>query len=302
MYTACATALARLEGRDVNEKSLADYFAKRLVDDQAPPALRAQLLKQVPANHKALTVDLLTKLLKSDDASLKLEAVRALAEHPSPKRVNPLLEVFRNPMLPVSLRAYATLGLGAEAGKELGEVAKDEKSPLRMDALRALNGKRAIEKDRPPAKNIDAWMKRLGGPADVDAGARVFFHPKVGTCSKCHRIDGRGADVGPDLSSIGRTDRRHILESILQPSNTVAPHYVAWHLETAAGKTLTGMLIHTQLDEYTFLDAKGDRFKVKTGDLAEQRPLATSIMPDGLVDRLTDQEIRDLLAYLQTRK
>jgi hypothetical protein len=62
------------------------------------------------------------------------------------------------------------------------------------------------------------------------------------------------------------------------------------------------MLIHTHLDEYTYLDAKGDRFKVKTGDLVEQRPLAISIMPDGLVDRMTDQEVRDLLAYLQSRR
>jgi putative heme-binding domain-containing protein len=62
------------------------------------------------------------------------------------------------------------------------------------------------------------------------------------------------------------------------------------------------MLVHTQLDEYTYVDAKGDRFKLKTGDLVEHRPLATSIMPDGLMDRMTDQEIRDLLAYLQSRK
>ena len=65
---------------------------------------------------------------------------------------------------------------------------------------------------------------------------------------------------------------------------------------------MSGMLLHTQLDEYTYLDAKGERFKVRTSDLVEQRPLTTSIMPDGLVDRLTDQEVRDLLAYLQSRK
>ena len=162
--------------------------------------------------------------------------------------------------------------------------------------------KRDIEKDRPPAKDIDAWLKRLEGPADPDAGARVFFHPKLAGCYKCHRIDGRGQDVGPDLSNIGNTDRRHILESILQPSNTVAPHYVAWHLETADGKVRNGMLLHTNLDEYTYLDAKGDRFKLKTGDLVEQRPRTVSIMPDGLVDRMTDQEVGDLLAYLQARK
>jgi putative membrane-bound dehydrogenase-like protein len=302
MYLACATALARLDGKEVNEKSLADYFAKRLADQQTPPAQLPMLLRQVPASHPKLTVDLLARLLKSDDAALKMEAVRALVEHPNPKKSALLLNVFRDPKVGDSTRAFATLGLGDDAAKDLMEVAKDEKSALRIDALRALNGKRDVERDRPAAKDIDAWAKRLEGNGDAEAGARVFFHPKLAGCYKCHRIDGRGADVGPDLSSIGRTERRHILESILQPSNTVAPHYVAWHLETADGKVRTGMLLHTQLDEYTYLDAEGKRFKLKTGDLVEQRPLAISIMPEGLVERMTDQEIRDLLAYLQSRK
>jgi len=224
--------------------------------------------------------------------------------------------------------------------EELYELATTRDSPLRSDALTALIGVklttdqldqltnmvRGIQPDnghllwstrrltyanakgekpsnnRPRAMDTDAWLKRLEGKADPEVGARVFFHPKLANCAKCHRIDGRGADVGPDLSNIGRTDRRHILESILQPSANVAPHYVAWHLETADGKVQSGMLLHTYLDEYTYLDAKGERFKVRTSDLVEQRPTATSIMPEALVDRLTDQEMRDLLAYLQSRK
>jgi putative heme-binding domain-containing protein len=305
MYTAYATALARLDGQDVSETNLATYFAKRLGDDSASPALRAQLLKQVPTTHKSMTVDLLAKLVKSNDDSLKFEAVRALVDHPSPKRGAPLLGVFHNPKLATSMRAFAMLGL-TDHTDELIALSDDKSSPLRQDAIRGLIGTKANqhtpEKGRPPAKDLDAWLKRLEGRADADAGARVFFHPKLAACYKCHRIDGRGQDVGPDLSSIGRTDRRHLLESILQPSNNVAPHYVSWHLETADGKVRNGMLIHTNLDEYTYLDAQGGRFKLRTGDLVEQRALTTSIMPDGLADRMTDQEMRDLLAYLQGRK
>ena len=77
---AYATALARLDGLEVNEKSLADYFVKRLADDTTPPAQRAMLLRQVPVSHGKLTVELLTKLLAEDDAGLKLEAVRALPD------------------------------------------------------------------------------------------------------------------------------------------------------------------------------------------------------------------------------
>jgi putative heme-binding domain-containing protein len=333
MYTACATALARIEGKQVSEQSLADYFAKRLEDDSTSPALRAQLLKQVPATHPKMTIPLLAKLSTSKDDALQLEAVRALLDHPDLKRATPLVHAFRDSNRPLPTRAFALLGLSGQPealNDEFLEQVATEESPLREEVLRLMIGNKLNKKqhalleqlegtqkstdgirrvlgkpffqDRPPAKNIDAWLKRLEGKADTDAGARVFFHPKLAGCYKCHKIDGRGAAVGPDLSRIGMIDRRSILESILQPSNTVAPHYVAWRLETTAGKAMNGMLVHTHLDEYTFVDAKGERFKVRTSDLVEQRPTAQSIVPDGLVDLMTDQEVRDLLAYLESRK
>ena len=157
-------------------------------------------------------------------------------------------------------------------------------------------------KDRPRADDLDGWLKRLEGPADAATGRRVFFHPKLAACSRCHRVEGRGNDVGPDLSTIGRTDRRHILESILRPSNLIAPHYQTWQIETKDGKVRAGMLLRTELDQYTYLDAKGERFQVNTRAIVESRPLETSIMPDGLADLLTDGELRDLLAYLGSRR
>jgi putative heme-binding domain-containing protein len=156
--------------------------------------------------------------------------------------------------------------------------------------------------DRPPTKNIDAWLKRLDGSADAESGRRIFEHSLVTSCSKCLRLDGRGADVGPDLSLIGRTDRRWILESILQPSTSVAPHFQAWRIETKNGKTQTGLLVHTNLDESTYVDPLGNRFKVLANDVEELVALRESIMPEDLVNSLTDQELRDLLAYLQSRK
>ena len=155
---------------------------------------------------------------------------------------------------------------------------------------------------RPVATNIDAWLKRLDGPADAEAGRRVFEHPKITTCAKCHRVDGRGADIGPDLSLIGRTDKRWIVESILQPSAVVAPHYLSWKVDTLDGRSRIGFLIGTYLDESVYVDAKGDRFKVLARDVADTTLAKGSIMPDGLVDTLTDQEIRDLVAYLLSKK
>jgi putative heme-binding domain-containing protein len=334
MYWAYSTALARLDGRDVNENKLAELFFERLADEQAPPAVRVMALQLVPARHGRLTLEFLGKLLAQPDVSLQREAVRVLAEHPNPKRTALLLDVATDRKRNESVRAQAIVSLADKAAEHVPDLIKlavNENGAIRDEALRALVNAplrdeqrvsieelaqrqptvrdladRALGKqfthDRPPAKDIAAWSQRMNGAADADAGRRIFAHPRLAYCARCHRVEGRGAEVGPDLSTIGRSERRHILESILQPSNNVAPHYQTWLIETNDGRARTGMLVHTQLDEYTYLDEKGERFKVNTRDVASVRALPTSIMPDGLVDRLTDQELRDLVAYLCSRK
>src|SRR5207253_6487174 len=119
------------------------------------------------------------------------------------------------------------------------------------DLCKRVVGK-AVGDKRPNPKDTDAWLKLLEGKADPEAGRRVFESPKLAGCYKCHRVEGRGADIGPDLSLIGRTERKWIVESILQPSAVVAPHYQAWVVETLDGKTRTGLLVGTHLDKSVY--------------------------------------------------
>jgi putative membrane-bound dehydrogenase-like protein len=334
LYFAYMTALARLDNRSVSEGAMADFFAARLADPQSPPAVQVAALRQVPATHKRLTLDLLGRLVRQDDAAGQLETVRLLGEHPSGRRLGLLLDVARDPRHSEEVRAEALVGVAdraQEALEALLEFARSGPADLRDEALRGLVGAKlsAVQrtqleeiaaqqpaaadlvrrvlgqpftKGRPQPDRLNAWLKHLEGPADAAAGRRVFFQPRLASCARCHRVDGRGHDIGPDLSDIGRTDRRHLLESILQPDNTVAPNYQVWTIETANGRIYTGMLLRTVLDEYTYVDAKGEQFKLNTRDIVESRAVPKSLMPTGLVDLLTDQELRDLLAYLGSRR
>jgi putative membrane-bound dehydrogenase-like protein len=334
LFFAYTTAVARIDGKDVSEAGLADYFLARLADPKTGPAVRVMALRMVPAANRKLTLALLTGLLARGEPEVRLEAVRTLREHPHPGRKQVLLAVVRDRSQPEAVRAEALVGLaqwGGELADDLLGFARGDSAVLRDEALRALvdagltdKQRAAVEAvgrkhpaarelaarvlgkpftaDRPPHEAIDAWQKRLAGPADAAAGGRVFFHPRLTVCSACHRVDGRGQDIGPDLSSVGRAEPRHVLESILKPSNLVAPHYQAWILTMADGRVLTGMLIRTELDEYTYVDPRGVPVKVNTRDIVASRPAPNSIMPDGLADRLTDQELRDLLAYLRSRR
>jgi putative membrane-bound dehydrogenase-like protein len=324
-FTGLATALARIDNKPVDPDNLAAYFLDRLKDEKAPVASRLMALKAVPAKSKRIKVEQLIEWLKVNDPAFRIEVLRALKDRPEAKAAPAVSELVADPQQPPALRAQGLVTLAAmnklEPFKAI-ELAAASDTALRQEALRSLvqvpltNEQKAKlntvpEKDlvarlvgkpffanRPPATDTDAWLKRLDGPADPEAGRRVFEHAKVATCSKCHRIEGRGADIGPDLSLIGRTDRKWIVESILQPSAVVAPHYQPWKVDTVDGKSRVGLLIGTHLDESVYIDAKGDEFKVLAGDVADAVPTKGSVMPDGLIDTLTDQELRDLVAFL----
>lgn len=334
MYLAYATALNRIDGQEGSEAKLADYFVDLLTNRGWWKVRRVAALRLIPPSHKKLTLDLLRRLLTDRDPAVELEVVRTLAEHPDPRRFDLLSDIVRNTNLAVATRAEALVGLASRSPLSIDlfmEFAQSDSSLLRDEALRGLTGEtlnqdqraklqevaqqksavgalaaralgEAFVQSREPFTDLAAWLKRLEGPADADAGRRVFFHPKLAGCFRCHRVEGHGQEVGPDLSMVGRTERRHILESILQPSNLVPPHYQVWNLELNDGRTLTGMLLRTNLDEYTYVDQKGAPFKVRTTEIADSLPASTSIMPANLVDRLTDQELRDLLAYLQRQR
>ncbi len=333
LYQAYATALSRLDGQEVSDQKMADHFVKLLKDDSVPSARRIAALRLVPSAHKQLTLDVLAKLTTSPDVALQLEAVRSLGEIAHEKRFELLRQIAVDAERDESVRAAAVVGLSEQTPPPIDmliEIAQGKSAGVRDEALRALaftplsaaqverlkplasaGGSAAAlvarvsgepAPTRPALTDTAAWLKRLEGSADPAAGQRVFFHAKLAACYRCHRVEGHGRDVGPDLSMISRTERRHVLESILQPSTLVAPHYQVWQMALSDGRTLTGMLLRTNLDEYTYLDPQGNTFTVRTIDIAETLAAPLSIMPHGLIDKLTDQELRDLLAYLGSLK
>jgi putative membrane-bound dehydrogenase-like protein len=338
-FVGLSTALARLDGQPVTDSALADYFVARLADPQTPAGTRLLALRSIPATHGQLKTEHLVGFLKHENPAFRIEALRALKDRGDAKAAAAVEAVARDEQQPVAVRAQALVTLaamnhrtvaytdfliGLVAGKDsalqqeaLRSLVGVKLAPQQMDrlkglpvpalppggrgALARLNGQ-PIHDPRPDTKALDAWLKFLDGPADPEAGRRVFEHSQLAGCFKCHRVEGRGANVGPDLSLIGRTERKWILESLLQPSAVVAPHYQAWTIRTTDDRTLTGLLVRTYLDESEYIDENGNRFVVRATEVESITAAKTSIMPEGLLTGLTDQEIRDLLAYLASRQ
>ena len=141
----------------------------------------------------------------------------------------------------------------------------------------------------------------LSVAGDADRGRTLFAESAALQCRSCHAVGGRGGAVGPALDRVGaRLDRRQILESLLEPSKTIAPEYRTWVAVTDDGRSVTGLLVRRTDDEVSIVDAAGKRTDLPAATIDELDPLPTSLMPEHLLRDLTAAQAADLLAYLES--
>ena len=134
---------------------------------------------------------------------------------------------------------------------------------------------------------------------DAGRGEGVFLRSGAASCNKCHRVRGKGSDIGPDLSQIGRKyERRALLETIMNPSLGIAPEYIPYVVETEQGKVYAGFL-HEQNDERVVLQSvDGTTVQIPRKQIVELAKQEKSLMPELVLKDVTAQDAADLLAYL----
>jgi putative heme-binding domain-containing protein len=139
-------------------------------------------------------------------------------------------------------------------------------------------------------------------PGDPTRGAEVFTRESVG-CNKCHRVNGQGGEVGPDLSEVGtKLAKEAIYESILDPSAGIAFGYEAWQLQLKNGDDAYGLLADETADEIAIKSQTGIVTRYKKADVATKTKSATSLMPTGLAQTMSRQDLVDLVEYLSSLK
>jgi putative heme-binding domain-containing protein len=127
----------------------------------------------------------------------------------------------------------------------------------------------------------------------------VFNSPKV-ACISCHSIGYLGGKIGPDLTRIGQVrSERDLLEAILFPSASFARGYEPVVVTKQSGETLTGLLRSELSDTIVLVSGAGAETRIPRGDIIDMQPGTVSIMPAGLADQLSRQELADLLAFLK---
>src|SRR5205807_6128617 len=129
---------------------------------------------------------------------------------------------------------------------------------------------------------------------DAERGRLVFTKA---SCAACHS----GAQaLGPDLSGVaGRFSRADLFTAIVRPSKDVSPCYQTTVIETTEGKVYQGLVIYEAVDGMILQTGPAVTVRVAGSQIASRRITPTSLMPAGLLDPLSNQEIADLYAYLK---
>ena len=145
-----------------------------------------------------------------------------------------------------------------------------------------------------------AALTRGGNP---ERGRKLFLDVEKSLCLKCHRLGGQGERFGPELTGVGsRFSRIYLVESILEPSRTIAPSFGTLVVALKNGKVLTGVKVAETTAMLTLADNQGQKHAVARADIAEQQPSPVSTMPEGLEQRFREDEFVDLIAFLMSQK
>ncbi len=133
------------------------------------------------------------------------------------------------------------------------------------------------------------------GAGDALRGLLVFKEH----CAACHRFFGQGTPLGPDLSTANRHDTDFLLTSIVDPSAIVRKEFMSYLVQTTDGRLLTGLLSDEGASGVVIIDAKNHPTRVLAADVERIEPAALSLMPEGIHQKLSPAQLRDLFCYLQ---
>lgn len=245
--------------------------------------LRGPALRALAGYNDAKTPGALLGAYDGFDSAQKRDALNTLASRPA----------FAKPLLAaVAAGKVSSKDLTADVLRQLRTL----KDPEIQSGLASIYGTlREVTADKRAEIERYRRVYYAGGsqPGNASPGRLVFN--KV--CAQCHTLFDSGGKVGPDITGANRTDVTYLLETILDPNAVIPNEYRSTELETTDGRSLTG-IVKQRDDSKIVLQTANELLTLPKNEIASQRQTELSMMPEGLLAPLSDQEVRDLIYYL----
>ncbi len=305
-----AESLAVLFG---NKQAIADLTA-RVQDAKADPRARTAAIEMLTRRKIEGFAPVLQSLLA--DAAVRRAAIKALATYAddsTPAAILKAYPTFTSSEKGDAVQTLASRPTWANAlleAIEAGTVPRVDVPLVAARQIMALNDKATtarLEKTwgkiQPASKEklalIKQWKKQLPSEelkkANLVNGRALFTKH----CASCHKLFGEGSEIGPDLTGSQRVNIDYVLENVLDPSAVVPREFQITNFSLADGRLVSAIILKETPDGLT-VRTVNDTVVIPKGDIEKRQPTKQSIMPDGLLDALKPDEVRDLIAYLAT--
>jgi putative membrane-bound dehydrogenase-like protein len=293
-----------------------DRAVKLAAEAKTAEADRVALIDLLGQTGKADCVPTLLSIFEqANSESLRGAALAALQSFPDPKIAETALTLY--PKLPGGLRGRAQgmiLSRPASALAFLKEVdsGKIDAKQISADQVRPVLSfkddeiNKIVEKHwgkLGPAtagekiarvRSVNLILSR-GGAADRTRGHELFTK----NCATCHTLFGEGNKIGPDLTTADRKNREYLITQVVDPSLVIREEFLAYRVTTTDGRVLTGLIVEQTPGAITLVNEKNERTTIPRAKIDELMASAISLMPEKILDPLSDEELIDLFAYLQ---
>ena len=303
-----AQELATLWGDPVALKIL----LAKISDPTAPDDARIKAIQVARQTKSDTTRDALLALLSTKNSdSLDIAAVQALSEVGGDNVSAALIARWKS-FSPAARRATAETLVARSSGRDalLDAVENKTIAPSEVSAtvIRSLANStdqrvrertakligRFRESDANKLKLIAAQKKVvLTGQPDVNAGHEIAR--KI--CLTCHKLYGEGAEVGPDLTGVGRSTLDALLANVIDPNQIVGKGYENTEVETKDGRTLNGRIVEDTDTRLKLLSAGPKEEVIAKSDITHLRTSELSVMPEGL-EQMPAADFRNLIWYI----
>jgi len=285
-------------------------------DGNVDPVAREQAIAALAQSQDTDSVPLLFNLL--GDRAVVDAAITALKSFDHPDTANELLNRMGgfkdgNRSLAIDTMAsrepYALDLINAIEGARFDAAELTASQVRQLLALgnehirTVLEAKWGVVQETPEARlaAIEKWKKLLTpetiAKADRDNGAALFKK----SCATCHKLYGEGKTISPDLTGANRSNLEYLLLNIVDPSSVVPKQFTTSVIALKDGRVITGVVV-SETEQSLVIQTDKEQLTVARDDVEESRNSGKSLMPDGMLDTLTEEQVRDLFGFMMPRK
>jgi quinoprotein glucose dehydrogenase len=285
---------------------------------KAPGDVRVEAIRALEKFHDGRLPELVQMAMTDSDKDVRIEGNRIQAKVAPNAAAGTLAKVLEDGTLTEKQGAFAILATlpGRPANRLLGQwldqlIAGQVAKEIQFDLLAAAakrntaaikNKLKTYRSHESKSDEFFGYRETLYG-GDAAIGRKIFMERPEAGCTTCHKIDGKGGDVGPDLGGIStRHDREYILESILYPNKQIAPGFESVLVRMKDGRVFAGILKSENADELVLNSSEDGVYSLVKVPKAgiQSREHALSGMPEGLGRVLSKEDVRDLVEFLAT--